>query len=541
MKQYLQQLLPRLHEFSQRLDHTENFVEKPWVLIDEDGNRHVYVFQRDKSLVMSVNGHVTIGSWQYIQAAQSLLIEKGKEKILLNNAFIEKEVMILRMDGSPDNILVLMNESVIPDLDALRYIKELVIRTNFLKELKINGKTYYFADAGNEGIGNNTVFMDESLNKTADSFTLNYSEKVVIIQDGAVRERYFIRHINTVKGAVTIHSKSNHLLVGDAVFLNGQPAPDGVYNTKNDNEINKFSVKYGSIISVDHKTYIVFLVFGAVITIALIASLIIGQSKNTDNTPQPITPDNEPLTVDTMPVTKRDTGSVSIGVGAESSTDTECKVRVATFLVAINDRNFTALTDYFPAVVPKYYNDRNLSATALVHNIQQYWTETLSKGFIFIDTVGMVVRRQHGQYSVSMEQFQNFTGREDGIPMAVNSNVEFVLSPVLKITSVTGNVIKKEYDYYKLFGIADNDYRMLPLFVAEANVADFERIFDVLTQAGKITFKKAVIEAICEQFGGNTPIGRFRSAIEKIKKRHFVATNCHYNFKEITDDGNSCQ
>lgn len=91
--------------------------------------------------------------------------------------------MILRMDGSVDNIWELMNESVIPDLDGVRYVKELFIRRNFLKELRINGKTYYFADPGNEGIGNNTVFMDESLNKTSDSFTLNYSEKVVIQYD----------------------------------------------------------------------------------------------------------------------------------------------------------------------------------------------------------------------------------------------------------------------------------------------------------------------------------------------------------------------
>ena len=82
MLYFLQNLLPRLRQFSQSLDQAELFVDKPWVLIDEDGQQQTYIFRRGGELLMSLDGRVQMGSWEYIAPAQSLLVDRVADKLL---------------------------------------------------------------------------------------------------------------------------------------------------------------------------------------------------------------------------------------------------------------------------------------------------------------------------------------------------------------------------------------------------------------------------------------------------------------------------
>ena len=88
MKNYLSNILPRIKQFSQDLDKKEGFVDVPWVIIDELQNQQKYIFKRNGELLMSLNGQVTVGKWEYLSAARSLLIDRNVDKILLNQNFI---------------------------------------------------------------------------------------------------------------------------------------------------------------------------------------------------------------------------------------------------------------------------------------------------------------------------------------------------------------------------------------------------------------------------------------------------------------------
>src|SRR5690625_2626021 len=99
MKLYLSNLLPRLKQFSQSLDQIELIVDQPWVFIDNNLNQQKYIFKRNGELIMSYNGSVTVGQWEYISSARSLLIDRKTDKILLNQNFINNAVMILKRDG----------------------------------------------------------------------------------------------------------------------------------------------------------------------------------------------------------------------------------------------------------------------------------------------------------------------------------------------------------------------------------------------------------------------------------------------------------
>lgn len=119
---WLKNLLPRLESISKSLDQQELFIDQPWIFTDESGNRHQYIFLRSNELVLSVNGSVIMGTWKYISAAKSLLIDTTVEKLLLKHAFIDEGVLILKKDGPADIPFILVNERVIPDLNLQEYL-----------------------------------------------------------------------------------------------------------------------------------------------------------------------------------------------------------------------------------------------------------------------------------------------------------------------------------------------------------------------------------------------------------------------------------
>ena len=125
MRVYLKSIVQQLKNFSDTLDKTSILIDKPWALIDDEFEMQKFIFKRNKELILSKNGQAQIGKWDYLAEAKSLLIDRNVDKILCNEAFIDKGVMILRLDGTENRFFILANENVVPDLDAYRYLKDL--------------------------------------------------------------------------------------------------------------------------------------------------------------------------------------------------------------------------------------------------------------------------------------------------------------------------------------------------------------------------------------------------------------------------------
>jgi hypothetical protein len=125
MKLYLKSVVNQLRNYSATLDKTSILIDKPWALIDEEHEMQKLIFKKDKELILSKNGQVQIGRWDYFPEAKSLLIDRNTDKILCNEAFIDKGVMVLRLDGTDSKFFILTNENIVPDLNATRYLKEL--------------------------------------------------------------------------------------------------------------------------------------------------------------------------------------------------------------------------------------------------------------------------------------------------------------------------------------------------------------------------------------------------------------------------------
>lgn len=125
MKRYLIDFVKQLKNHSATIDKSNILVDKPWALIDDEYELQKLIFKKNKELILSKNGQVQIGRWEYFPEAKSLLIDRNIDKILCNEAFINDGVMILKLDGTDNRFFILANENVIPDLDAYNYLKKL--------------------------------------------------------------------------------------------------------------------------------------------------------------------------------------------------------------------------------------------------------------------------------------------------------------------------------------------------------------------------------------------------------------------------------
>jgi len=235
MKLYLENLIPRLKEFSLSLDKQEVFIDKPWVIIDEKNNKQTYIFQRNGNLIMSLNGQVTVGKWEYISAARSLLIDRIQDKILLNQNFIDPAIMVLKMDGLKDENFILANVDLIPDLDIVNYLKELYYSKNNIKTKKLKSG----------GVLELKEYLDETsvINKyitevkiegepvNDGKFEIEEFGRKYLIKDSFLIKTLVDYKYPTKMGDLVIeHGENLRPKKGDLVFQNNVKAPDGKYH-----------------------------------------------------------------------------------------------------------------------------------------------------------------------------------------------------------------------------------------------------------------------------------------------------------------------
>lgn len=129
MIDYVNNILPRIKEYSRALNKKELFIDHPWTLIDELGCKQTYIFRRNNELIMSNDGNVLIGSWEILPKASSLLIDRVKDKLLLKQEFIDDAMMILMTDSLNGLPFILINSNIIPDYDVNRYINDKYVNT----------------------------------------------------------------------------------------------------------------------------------------------------------------------------------------------------------------------------------------------------------------------------------------------------------------------------------------------------------------------------------------------------------------------------
>jgi len=256
-------------------------IEKPWALIDDDGEIQKLIFKRDKGLVLSKNGKVTEGSWDYYPEAKALLIDRVKDKLLLKEQFIDDNVLILKKDGTDNDFFALANENTIPDYNIPRYLNSLKCKEFRIEERKLlnghiiqihNGaKTNHLSDY----YGQVAEIVDSSYN-TLDLFDGSYltdnkkltfyvkNGKITSVQKNLIKELIDGNSIEIENGNTEyIYNNRNK-----KVTINGIPIPDTriidkrnfIYEVKESKiaeilTVVEYELKDGSKIKIEQKDF----------------------------------------------------------------------------------------------------------------------------------------------------------------------------------------------------------------------------------------------------------------------------------------------
>lgn len=110
MRTYLADIIPKIKRFSEKLDNLTLLTNQHWVVLDELKNsKFVYIFRSNFELLISQNGKVEKGKWEYL-GNNSLLIERKDESYLFRHGFFDANILALKVDGK-DEFAFLVNEN----------------------------------------------------------------------------------------------------------------------------------------------------------------------------------------------------------------------------------------------------------------------------------------------------------------------------------------------------------------------------------------------------------------------------------------------
>ena len=109
MKTYLFDTFNRYKRFSEELDAKTILCNKSWWVFNDSGEKEVYIFNTDGSLIISVSGKVTNATWKYIPANKSIIIAAGEESYMVIPAFVDSNILALQIDGT-DEFAFLIDE-----------------------------------------------------------------------------------------------------------------------------------------------------------------------------------------------------------------------------------------------------------------------------------------------------------------------------------------------------------------------------------------------------------------------------------------------
>ena len=83
MKTYILDSLNRMKRFGESLDVKTILCNKAWQIFNDTGEKEMYIFQESGEVLLSNNGIVSHGNWQYISANKSILISIKESSYML--------------------------------------------------------------------------------------------------------------------------------------------------------------------------------------------------------------------------------------------------------------------------------------------------------------------------------------------------------------------------------------------------------------------------------------------------------------------------
>lgn len=212
MKTYLSEIIPKINQFSKRLDYLTLITSQHWIVLNElNKSKTVYIFRNNNELLISNNGKIEKAKWEYL-GKNSLLIDRKNESLLFKHGFLDENILALKLDGKNEYAFLVNENCFEKELNSIEKINQ------FLNEKYIKIKT---------------VKQKEQIENDIEKDEFDF----------------FHRKLKTNKGILIIKTQQmSDFTNGDEVFFNGKLAEDGKYIYGWPSWLMKVKVKNGKIL-----------------------------------------------------------------------------------------------------------------------------------------------------------------------------------------------------------------------------------------------------------------------------------------------------
>ncbi len=137
MKTYLADIIPKIKRYSEKLDNLTLLTNKHWVVIDElQNSKFVYIFRDNFELLISKNGKVEKGKWEYL-GNNSLLIERKDDSYLFRHGFFDSNILALKVDGRDEYAFLVNENNYGGDLNSIEKVLNF-LETKYLRIIPLN-------------------------------------------------------------------------------------------------------------------------------------------------------------------------------------------------------------------------------------------------------------------------------------------------------------------------------------------------------------------------------------------------------------------
>ena len=124
MEQYIKNIIPNIQQYGKKLSQKENFVNKTWLLVNNDNDFIQYTFKKNYELIISTNGDAIRGKWDILTQTK-ILVESTNETIQFENLFLNQDIIVLLKPSINEELFILINEESIKDKNPLQYLEKL--------------------------------------------------------------------------------------------------------------------------------------------------------------------------------------------------------------------------------------------------------------------------------------------------------------------------------------------------------------------------------------------------------------------------------
>ncbi len=257
IKDYVKKVFPVILDFSISLDKTSSILDKPWVSVSNESGREKYIFKKSHELLISKEGKVEIGRWEFLEEARSFLINREGGNFLYNQGYLDKAVLILKVDGKTNEFLTLANENVLPDLDVQGYLEKLRYRKHNILKLELEDGSLLEVERDydtNFPVVGNRVTQSGGQPVAPGRYRLKNDHQILDIAKGKIKGILLAKQYTYNNRIILIEQQDmEDISEGDNVIVNGLSPIEGVYLLSNRRYI---TVKQGKVESIGFRKHV---------------------------------------------------------------------------------------------------------------------------------------------------------------------------------------------------------------------------------------------------------------------------------------------